>query len=103
MLFHINSLVYGANPNAATAAAMYRFLCMCDTTPAPLAVVAGVSVLRYASVAKPTPELMASETTGVMPLSKRTFHCVARVGAGAWRSAGRVITVVLMFVPIVDS
>lgn len=89
--------MYGARPNAATAAAMYRFLFAWFTIP--VDVKAGVYVARYASVVKPTAELMASETTGVMPVSNSIFHCVASMEDGALRRAGRVTTVVLMFVP----
>lgn len=41
-----------------------------------------------------------SDTTGVMPWSKSVFHCEAREeGEGDWRSAGRVTSVELRFVP----
>lgn len=59
----------------------------------------GLYVALCARVANPTVELMANVTTGVIPVSKRTFHCVAKVEGEALRRAGSVTMVVLIFVP----
>ena len=63
MLSHINSLVYGAVPKAATAALMYRFRVV---RPMALVLDRNAGALWYASIAKPAEDGIASETTGVM-------------------------------------
>jgi hypothetical protein len=64
-VLYIKIWVYGANPKAATAAAAYKSLSQLDTST--VIIRPGVSVVWYASAAWPTAELMASDTTGVMP------------------------------------
>lgn len=94
---HISNRVYGASPTKPTAAVRYKFRFASVVTPD--AVTIGLADTRYASVAKPSEELMAHPVTGMIPDSYRISHCLESVGPVACKRAGNVTIDVVRFAP----